>query len=128
MDKEEINMQVLEHENLLAGFQDNVVTEPIIVAAEQELSVGQVFALNVTGEAIAMTTESAATDVYGIMADAVATASGETKAAVGYKRGEFNARKIILPMGGDKVAYKKALSNIGITLRDTIAAVAQGEE
>ncbi|HEY4622260.1 MAG TPA: hypothetical protein VIH12_00295, partial [Solibacillus sp.] len=90
--------------------------------------VGQVFALNVTGEAIAMTTESAATDVYGIMADAVATASGETKAAVGYKRGEFNARTIILPMGGDKVAYKKALSNIGITLRDTIAAVAQGEE
>lgn len=121
-------MHVLEHENLLAGFQDNVVTEPIIVAAEQELSVGQVFALNAEGEAIGMTDASTATDVYGIMADAVATAVGETKAAVGYKRGEFNARKIILPTGGNAVAYKKALSNIGITLRETIAAVPQGEE
>ena len=121
-------MQVLEHENLLAGFQDNVVTEPVIVASEQELSVGQVIALNAEGEAIAMTDSSTVTDVYGIMADAVATAVSEKKAAVCYKRGEFNSRKIILPSGGNKVAYKKALSNIGITLRDTIAAVTQGEE
>jgi len=121
-------MRVLEHENLLAGFQDNVVTEPIIVATEQELSVGQVFALNAEGEAIAMTGASTATEVYGIMADAVATATGETKSAVCYKRGEFNARKIILPTGGNAVAYKKALSNIGITLRDTIVAIPQGEE
>lgn len=118
----------MEHENLLAGFQDNVVTEPITVAAEQELSVGQVFALNADGEAIAMTGASTATDVYGIMADAVATAVSEKKAAVCYKRGEFNSSKIILPSGGNSVAYKKALSNIGITLRDTIAAVPQGEE
>ncbi|WP_342471631.1 head decoration protein [Metasolibacillus sp. FSL H7-0170] len=121
-------MRVLEYENLLAGFQDNVVTEPVTVAAEQELSVGQVFALNTEGEAVAMTGASTATDVYGIMADAVATAENETKAAVCYKRGEFNARKIILPSGGNAVAYKKALSNIGITLRDTIAAVPQEEE
>lgn len=121
-------MRVLEHENLLAGFQDNVVTEPVVVAAEQELSVGQVFALNEDGQAIAMTSESTATEVYGIMADAVATAAGETKAAVCYKCGEFNARKIILPADGNAVAYKKALSNIGITLRETIAAVPQGEE
>lgn len=121
-------MQVLEHENLLAGFQDNVVTEPIVVAAEQELSVGQVIALNAEGQAIAMTEASTTTDVYGIMADAVATAAGETKAAVCYKRGEFNARKIIFPEGGDAIAYRKTLSNIGITLRETIAAVPQGEE
>lgn len=123
-------MNVLEHENLLAGFQDKVVTEPITVAAEQELSVGQVFALNPVGEAIAMTKESVATEVYGIMADAVATAAGETKAAVCYKRGEFNSRKIILPTDSNAVEYKKALSNIGITLRDTIAAIPQtkGEE
>ena len=121
-------MRVLEYENLLVGFQDNIVTEPITVAAEQELSVGQVFALNAEGQAIAMTGSSTATEVYGIMADAVATTTDETKAAVCYKRGEFNARKIILPDGGDAVAYKKALSNIGITLRDTIAAVPQGEE
>lgn len=121
-------MRVLEYENLLAGFQDNVVTEPITVAAEQELSVGQVIALNAEGEAVAMTGASTATEVYGIMADAIATAAGETKAAVCYKRGEFNSRKIILPSDGDAVAYKKSLSNIGITLRDTIAAVPQGEE
>ncbi len=121
-------MRVLEHENLLAGFQDNVVTEPVTVAAEQELSVGQVIALNATGQAIAMTDASVATDVYGIMADAIATAAGETKAAVCYKRGEFNARKIILPEVENTIAYKKALSNIGITLRETIAAVTQGEE
>lgn len=123
-------MYVLEHDNLLAGFQDNVVTEPIKVAAEQELSVGQVFALNVDGEAVAMTKDSVATEVYGIMADAVATTVGETKAAVCYKRGEFNSRKIILPTDSNVVAFKKALSNIGITLRDTIAAIPQtkGEE
>jgi|GEM_PF-1555550 len=123
-------MYALEHENLLAGFQDKVVTEPIKVAAEQELSVGQVFALDAKGEAVAMTKESVATEVYGIMADAVATAAGETKAAVCYKRGEFNSRKIILPTDSNVIEYKKALSNIGITLRDTIAAIPQtkGEE
>lgn len=121
-------MNILEFENLLAGFQDNVVTEPVVVAASQEVSVGQVIALNGQGQAIAMTGSSNATEVYGIMADAIATAEGETKAAVIYKRGEFNARKIILPQDADKVAYKKALSNIGITLRETIAAVPQGEE
>lgn len=123
-------MFVLEHENLLAGFQDKVVTEPIIVAAEQELSVGQVFALNAKGEAIAMAKETLVTEVYGIMADAVATAAGETKSAVCYKRGEFNSRKIILPTDSDAIAFKKALSNIGITLRDTIVAISQtkGEE
>jgi Bacteriophage lambda head decoration protein D len=121
-------MPILEFDNLLAGFQSDVVTEPIVVAASQELSVGQVFALNAEGQAVAMTTESTSTDVYGIMADAVATAAGETKAAVCYKRGEFNARKIILPDETKSVAYKKALSNIGITLRNTILAVPQEEE
>lgn len=121
-------MNVLEYDNLLAGFQDRVVTEPIVVAAEQELFVGQVFALNATGEAVAMTAASTATDVYGIMADAVATSANEKKAAVCYKRGEFNSHKIILPTDADTIAYKKALSNIGITLRDTITAVPQGEE
>lgn len=120
-------MPILEFDNLLAGFQSDIVTEPIVVAAEQELSVGQVFALNATGEAVTMTALSTATDVYGIMADAVATAAGEKKAAVCYKRGEFNARKIILPADADTVAFKKALSNIGITLRNTIQADPQGE-
>lgn len=121
-------MPILEFENLLAGFQSDVVTEPIIVAPKQELSVGQVFALNESGQAVSMKAESTATDVYGIMADAVATATDETKAAVGYKRGEFNARKIIFPEGANAVAYKKALSNIGITLRNTVPADPQGEE
>lgn len=121
-------MPILEYENLLAGFQSNVVTEPITVAASQELSVGQVFSLNSAGEAVAMTAESTATDVYGIMADAIATAADEKKVAVCYKRGEFNARKIILPEGADTVAYKKALSNIGITLRNTLLADPKGEE
>lgn len=121
-------MPILEFDNLLAGFQSDVVTEPITVAASQELSVGQVISLNVNGEAVAMTAQSTATDVYGIMADAVATAEGETKSAVIYKRGEFNTRKIILPEGANTVAYKKALSNIGITLRNTIQADPRGEE
>lgn len=121
-------MPVLEHDNLLAGFQSDVVTEPITVAAEQELSVGQVFTLDTSGHAVTMTKDSTATDVYGVMADAVATSAGETKAAVCYVRGEFNARKIILPVDGDAIAYKKALSKNGITLRDTIAAIPQGEE
>ncbi len=121
-------MPILEHENLLAGFQSDVVTEPIIVAPEQELSVGQVFMINASGQAVSMKAEGVATDIYGIMADAVATAQNETKAAVGYKRGEFNARKIIIPEGADAVAFKKALSNIGITLRNTVPADPQGEE
>lgn len=113
-------MRVLEFDNLLAGFQSEVVTEPITVAAEQELSVGQVFTLNADGHAEAMTSESSASDVYGIMADAVATAANETKEAVCYVRGEFNARKIILPEGADQIEYKKALRNVGIILRNTV--------
>lgn len=123
-----LQRHVLEHENLLAGFQDNVVTEPVTVAASQELSVGQVITLNSDGQAVAMTNEDDVTDVYGIMADAVATGENETRAAVIYTQGEFNSRKIILPEDADTVEFKKALRNIGITLRETIAAVPQGEE
>lgn len=121
-------MRVLEFDNLLAGFQSEVVTEPITVAPNQELSVGQVFTLNADGQAEAMTGQSDASNVYGIMADAVATANNETKEAVCYVRGEFNARKIILPEGANQVEYKKALRNIGIILRNTAPADPQGKE
>lgn len=120
--------RVLEHENLLAGYQSHVVTEEIIVAPEQELSVGQVFALNASGQAVAISDALTANDVYGIMADAVATAAGETKKAVSYAAGEFNANKIILPADADVVAYRVSLSKKGIYLRSAIAAdVQEGE-
>lgn len=115
-------MPILEFENLLAGFQAPVVTEGVTVAASQELSVGQVITLDASGQAVA---SAIASDVYGIMADAVATAAGETKEAVCYTEGEFNARKIILPAGADAVAYRKALSALGITLRNAIPADSQ---
>lgn len=121
-------MRILEFDNLLGGFQTDVVSEPITVAANQELSVGQVFALNEKGQAVAMTKTSSAKDVYGIMADAIATSADETKPAVCYKRGEFNVRKIILPADTDAVPYHIALSNIGITLRNTVPADPQKEE
>ncbi|ARK25996.1 hypothetical protein SporoP37_15830 [Sporosarcina sp. P37] len=117
-----------EYENLLAGYQSHVVTEAITVAAEQELSVGQVFALNEASEAVAVSGVLTADDVYGIMADAVATAAGETKKAVGYVAGEFNANKIILPADADAASYRVALRNKGIYLRTAIAADVQGEE
>lgn len=120
--------RILEHENLLAGFQAPVVTEAIIVAPEQELSVGQVFALNASGQAIAISGALTANDVYGIMADAVATAAGETKKAVSYAAGEFNANKIILPAEADAIAFRVALSKKGIYLRSAIAAdIQEGE-
>lgn len=120
--------RVLEHENLLAGYQSHVVTEEITVAAEQELSVGQVFALNAANEAVVVSEELTAADVYGVMADAVATSAGETKKAVCYVAGEFNANKIILPTDADVAAYKVALRNKGIYLRTAIAADVQEED
>lgn len=120
--------RVLEHENLLAGYQSHVVTEEITVAAEQELSVGQVFALNEANEAVEIALTLTANDVYGVMADAVATSAGETKKAVGYVAGEFNANKIILPADADVASYKIALRNKGIFLRTAIVAdVQEGE-
>lgn len=118
----------MEYENLLAGYQSHVVTEEIIVAAEQELSVGQVFALSDENKAVAISGDLTAANVYGIMADAVATAADETKKAVCYVAGEFNANKIILPADADAAAYKAALRNKGIFLRSAIAADVQGEE
>lgn len=122
-----MRLGIMEYDNLLVGFQSEVVTEPVTVAANQELSVGQVIALNTDGQAVAMTKDDA-NEVYGIMADAIATGENETKVAVIYKRGEFNARKIILPEGANKIELKKALSNIGIILRNTIPADPQTEE
>lgn len=119
---------VLEYENILAGFQSEVVTEEVTVAKNQELSVGQIIALNSDGQAVALTKDDEVTEVYGIMADAVATGENETRPAVIYKRGEFNARKIIFPEGANKIELKKALSNIGIILRNTIPADPQGTE
>lgn len=120
--------RVLEHENLLAGYQSHVVTEEIVVAAEQELSVGQVFAKNAEGEAVVLASPLTSADVYGVMADAVATAALETKKAVCYVAGEFNGNKIILPADANAVEYKAALRNKGIYLRSAISAdVQEGE-
>jgi len=116
----------LEHENLLAGFQSQVVTEEVTVAVSQELSVGQVFALNASGQAAAIDgTTLTVNDVYGIMADAVATDASNTKKAVCFVAGEFNAGKIILPEGAAVNEYKEVLRNKGIYLRSAIAADAQ---
>lgn len=120
-------MPILEHENLLAGYQSPVVTEEIVVAINQELSVGQVFALNASSQAIAITDplDAAADTVYGIMADAVATDGTTTKKAVCFVAGEFNSSKIIIPDTAKLSAYKKALREKGIYLRSAIAADAQ---
>lgn len=120
--------RVLEHENLLAGYQSHVVTEEVIVAAGQELSLGQVFAFNTEHEAVVVADPLTAKDVYGVMADAVATAENETKKAVCYVAGEFNANKIILPADGNFSEYKAALRAKGIYLRTAIAADVQGED
>ncbi|BAQ11454.1 hypothetical protein OXB_2984 [Bacillus sp. OxB-1] len=120
--------RVLEHENLIAGYQSHVVTEEIIVAPEQELSLGQVFALNENHQAVAVSGALTADDVYGIMADAVATSVGESKKAVCYVAGEFNSNKIILPVDAEVASYKVALRGKGIYLRSAISADIQEEE
>lgn len=118
--------EFLEHENLLAGYQSQVVTEAVTVALSQELSVGQVFALNASGQATAIDgTILTVNDVYGIMADAVATDAINTKKAVCFVAGEFNASKIILPDGAVFNDYKEVLRNKGIYLRSAIAADTQ---
>ncbi|WP_458412770.1 hypothetical protein ACNQFZ_18465 [Schinkia sp. CFF1] len=117
--------QFLEHENLLAGYQSQVVTEEIIVALNQELSVGQVFKLDENKQAVAFTDPITASDVYGIMADAVATDASTTKKAVCYVAGEFNTSKILLPDTANVADFKLALRNKGIYLRSAIAADTQ---
>lgn len=109
------------YENLLAGFQSHVVTREIIVAAGQELSLGEVFELNEEGQAVAPAAPLDATKAYGIMADAIATA-GEPKRSVYYAAGEFNKYKVILPEEADFKTYDQALRKIGIFLNDVVKA------
>ncbi|GEN83621.1 hypothetical protein SLU01_19330 [Sporosarcina luteola] len=109
------------YENLLAGFQSHVVTREIVVAPNQELSLGQVFELNAQGQAVAPTEPSDASKAFGIMADAIAT-GGTAKKSVYYAAGEFNKHKVILPDDADFNAYDQSLGKIGIYLNDVVKA------
>lgn len=111
-------MHVQPYDNLLAGFQSHVVTREIIVAPNEELSLGQVFELNEEGQAVASTEADKA---YGIMADAIATGDTEAK-SVYYAAGEFNKYKVILPVDADFKAYDQALRKLGIFLNDVVKA------
>lgn len=113
-------MFVQPYENILAGFQSHVVTREIIVAPNQELSLGQVFELNADGQAIAPVSDPLdPTKAHGLMADAIATGATAQK-SVYYAAGEFNKYKIILPAGADFKKYDQALSNKGIYLNDVV--------
>lgn len=105
------------YENLLSGFQTPVVTKDIIVATNEELAAGQVFALNEQGQATA--TIATADKVYGIMADAIAT-SGEPRPSVYYAAGEFNKYKVLLPKEAVFVEYEQALRKLGIYLDSAV--------
>lgn len=108
------------YENLLAGFQSQVVTREIIVAANQELSSGQVFEVNNEGQAIVPVSSPAdPTLAYGIMADAIATGAAPKK-SVYYAAGEFNKYKVILPVDADFKAYDQVLQGKGIYLNDVV--------
>lgn len=109
------------YENLLAGFQSHVVTREIIVAPNQELSLGQVFELNAEGQAIAPAAPLDPTKAYGIMADPIATDIAPKK-SVYYAAGEFNKYKVLLPAEADFKAYDQALRKIGIYLNDVVKA------
>lgn len=111
-------MHVQPYDNLLAGFQSHVVTREVIVAPNQELSVGQVFELDENGQAIASTT---AENAYGIMADAIATGPSAEK-SVYYATGEFNKYKVILPVDAEFKSYDQALRKLGIFLNDVVKA------
>lgn len=109
------------YENLLAGFQSHVVTKEITVAPNQELSVGEVFELNSSGQAVAPALPLDPTKVYGIMADPVASGVNPVK-SVYYAAGEFNKYKVILPDTADYSAYEQSLRKIGIFLNDVVRA------
>lgn len=109
------------YENLLAGFQSHVVTREIVVAPNQELSLGQVFELNDDGQAVAPADPFDATKAFGIMADAIAT-DGIAKKSVYYAAGEFNKHKVILPAGANFKEYDHSLRKIGIFLNDVVKA------
>lgn len=111
-------MHVQPYDNLLAGFQSHVVTREVIVAPNQELSVGQVFELNEEGQAVASTEAEKA---YGIMADAIATGATAAK-SVYYAAGEFNKHKVILPVDAEFAKYDQSLRKIGIFLNDVVKA------
>lgn len=111
-------MHVQPYDNLLAGFQSHVVTREVIVAPKQELSLGQAFELNEEGQAVASTVPE---NVYGIMADAIATGESAAK-SVYYAAGEFNKYKVILPVDADFKKYDQALRKLGIFLNDVVKA------
>lgn len=113
--------EVFQYENILAGFQSHVVTREIIVAANQELALGQAFELNEAGEAVAPTEPLDASKVHGLIADAIATGVTPRK-TVYYAAGEFNKYKIILPAGAVFKDYDVALRNKGIYLNDVVRA------
>lgn len=116
-----MNIGKFEYENILAGFQSNVVTKEVIVAPNQELSLGQVIELNEAGQAVTPVDPLDATKAYGIMADAIATGATPRK-SVYYAAGEFNKYKIILPTAAVFQEYDIALRNKGIYLNDVVRA------
>ena len=107
------------YDNLLASTTFPVVTDTVTIAPNQTLLRGQVIVLGETG-AVAAEELSDLTKVHGILAEDIVVGTEEKQATI-FLTGEFNSRKVILPVS--KLAdYKTALRKIGIFLKDTIQA------
>ncbi|KMT23001.1 head decoration protein [Clostridium cylindrosporum] len=103
-------------DNLLIATTCQVISDDVIVAANQTLKRGQVFELDASGNAIAPTGVIDPAKVYGIMAEDIVT--GDTTAVgVAYMNGEFSSSKVIFPEGKSEADYKVPLRKLGIFLR-----------
>lgn len=110
------------YDNLVIASSVPVVTDEIVVAAEQNLQRGEIFELNVSNQAVAPSGVIDVTKAYGIMAEEVVTGVAETKTCVAYLMGEFDSNKIICPTGKTVADYKTTLRKLGMFVRNVIQA------
>lgn len=115
----------LTHDNLIAGGVAPVVTEAIIIAADQTILRGMVLELNDDGHAVVpvASVEPPApidpTKVYCIAAEDILTVAAAAP-SVGYLSGEFNVERVKFPEDTTADDYKVALRNIGIFLKPVV--------
>lgn len=103
-------------DNLLIPTTCQVISDDVIVAANQTLKRGQVFELDAQNNAIAPTGVIDPNNAYGIMAEDITT-TDSTAVGVAYLNGEFNSNKVIFPEGKTEKDYKVPLRKLEIFLR-----------
>lgn len=117
----------LSYDNLIAGTQKNLVTEPATVRVYEAFSRGTLLGRLTATDKWQQLAESAVAgfNQFGIATEAVDTTAGAEVLTEVFVEGEFSENAVIFDYGDTAATWRDKLETQGIYLRKTISVLGQ---